>query len=78
MTVRGGGRRCTFSYGDARAAVRSRTVIGDSTCAIAYWGVAISLRPNPLVGPFDAAPLERGLEAVEKGKAIGVRTPREP
>jgi hypothetical protein len=43
----------------------------DPSCAIAYWGIAISQRPNPLVGPFDAATLKRGLEAVEKGKAIG-------
>jgi tetratricopeptide (TPR) repeat protein len=49
----------------------------DPTCAIAYWGLAVSIRPNPLVGPFDAATLKRGLEAVEKGKAVGPRTPRE-
>jgi tetratricopeptide (TPR) repeat protein len=49
----------------------------DPTCAIAYWGLAVSIRPNPLVGPFDAATLKRGLEAVEKGKAIGARTERE-
>ena len=49
----------------------------DPNCAIAYWGIAISQRPNPLVGPFDAATLKRGLEAVEKGKAIGAKTQRE-
>ncbi len=49
----------------------------DSTCAIAYWGIAISQRPNPLVGPFDAATLKRGLDAIEKGQAIGARTERE-
>ena len=32
----------------------------DPNCAIAYWGIAISQRPNPLVGPFDAATLKRG------------------
>ena len=37
----------------------------DPSCAIAYWGIAISQRPNPLVGPFDAATLKRGLEAIE-------------
>jgi len=35
----------------------------DPSCAIAYWGIAVSLRPNPLAGPFDAATLKRGLEA---------------
>src|SRR5215468_2896938 len=49
----------------------------DPSCAIAYWGVAVSVRPNPLVGPFDAATLKRGLEAVERGKAIGAKSERE-
>jgi hypothetical protein len=49
----------------------------DPNCAIAYWGIAISQRPNPLVGPFDAATLKRGLDAVQKGKAIGAKTERE-
>jgi tetratricopeptide (TPR) repeat protein len=49
----------------------------DPSCAIAYWGIAISQRPNPLVGPFDAATLKRGLEAVQKGQAIGAKTERE-
>ena len=46
----------------------------DPGCAIAYWGIAISQRPNPLVGPFDAATLKRGLEAIEKGEAIGAKS----
>ena len=49
----------------------------DPSCAIAYWGIAISQRPNPLVGPFDAATLKRGLDAIEKGQAIGAKTERE-
>jgi tetratricopeptide (TPR) repeat protein len=49
----------------------------DPGCAIAYWGIAISQRPNPLVGPFDAATLKRGLDAIEKGEAIGPKTQRE-
>jgi hypothetical protein len=49
----------------------------DPTCAIAYWGIAISQRPNPLVGPFTPATLKRGLDAIEKGEAIGAKTPRE-
>lgn len=49
----------------------------DPSCAIAYWGIAVSIRPNALVGPFDAATLKRGLEAVKKGKAIGAKTQRE-
>jgi hypothetical protein len=49
----------------------------DPQCAIAYWGLAVSMRPNPLVGPFDEATLKKGLEADEKGKAIGAKTERE-
>src|SRR2546422_8843586 len=49
----------------------------DASCAIAYWGLAVSIRPNPLAGPFDAATLKRGLDAVEKGKTIGAKTERE-
>ena len=49
----------------------------DPSCAIAYWGLALSIRPNPLVGPWDAATLKRGLDAVEKGEAIGAKTERE-
>ena len=49
----------------------------DPGCAIAYWGLAVSIRPNPLVGPWDAATLKRGLDAVEKGEAIGANTQRE-
>jgi hypothetical protein len=49
----------------------------DPQCAIAYWGIAISHRPNPLILPLTAAALKNGLEAVEKGKAIGAKSERE-
>src|SRR6266446_9121121 len=49
----------------------------DPGCAISYWGLAVATRPNPLVGPWDAATLKRGLDAVEKGKAISAKTQRE-
>jgi hypothetical protein len=49
----------------------------DPACAMAYWGLAVATRPNPLVGPWDAATLKRGLDAVEKGEAIGAKTQRE-
>src|SRR5258708_16484808 len=50
---------------------------GDPECAVAYWGIAISQRPNPLILPLTEAALKNGLEAVEKGKAIGAKTERE-
>src|SRR5437870_8527866 len=49
----------------------------DPNCAIAYWGLAVSIRPNPLVGPWDAATLKRGLDAVDKGLAVGPKSERE-
>jgi tetratricopeptide (TPR) repeat protein len=49
----------------------------DPQCAIAYWGIAISHRPNPLILPLAAAVLKNGWGAVEKGEAIGAKTERE-
>src|SRR5438552_5063810 len=49
----------------------------DPSCAIAYWGIASSQRHKPLVPPVSAEVLKRGLEAVEKGEAIGAKTQRE-
>jgi hypothetical protein len=46
-------------------------------CAMAYWGIAISARANPLAGPPDPAALARGRAAIEKAKAAGARTSRE-
>ncbi len=48
----------------------------DPTCAIATWGVAQSLLANPF-NPTPAKNLAEGLAAVQKGKAIGAKTPRE-
>src|SRR4029077_11474782 len=49
----------------------------DPSCAIAYWGIAISRRTNPLVGPPDSLALKDGLEAAEQAKGIGAKTQRE-
>ncbi len=49
----------------------------DPSCAMGYWGIAISRRANPLVGAPDPPVLKDGLEAVEKAKAIGGKTQRE-
>ena len=66
----------SFVYPDSVAAF-SEAAAADPECAIAYWGIAISHRPNPLVLPLAAAVLKNGLEAVQKGKAIGAKTERE-
>jgi tetratricopeptide (TPR) repeat protein len=46
-------------------------------CAMAYWGVAISQRPNPLVAPFPPEVLQQGLAAIEKARAARASTQRE-
>jgi hypothetical protein len=49
----------------------------DPSCAIAYWGIAISRRANPLVGAPEPPVLKDGLDAVDKAKNIGAKTQRE-
>jgi hypothetical protein len=46
-------------------------------CAIAYWGLAMSELPNPLVPPFPPANLKAGSEAIQRGKVAKTQTPRE-
>jgi tetratricopeptide (TPR) repeat protein len=59
--------------------VKAFTVVTetDPTCAMGYWGLAMSQRTNPLILPLDVATLKQGWEAVEKAKAAGPKTPRE-
>jgi hypothetical protein len=66
----------SFFYPDSVQAF-TEAAAADPQCAIAYWGIAISHRPNPLILPLPAAALKNGLEAVQKGKAIGATTERE-
>lgn len=49
----------------------------DPNCAMAYWGLAMSERPNPLVPPFPLANLNAGWEAVQQGTKASIQTPRE-
>ena len=49
----------------------------DPGCAIAYWGLAMSELPNPLVPPFPPANLKAGWEAIQQGKVAKTQTPRE-
>ena len=48
----------------------------DPECAIAYWGIALSLLYNPHVAP-PVKNLAEGAAALEKGRALGAKTPRE-
>ena len=49
----------------------------DPACTMAYWGIARSQPPNPLVASFPPGTFERGLEAISKGKALRAKTQRE-
>ncbi|HEY6994332.1 MAG TPA: hypothetical protein VH397_11525 [Xanthobacteraceae bacterium] len=48
----------------------------DPGCAIAYWGIALSLLYNPHAPP-PPANLPLGLAALQKGQAVGARSQRE-
>src|SRR5438128_4422468 len=48
----------------------------DPSCAIAYWGIALSLLSNPHSAPPPANQPE-GLAALQKGKALGAKTARQ-
>jgi hypothetical protein len=50
----------------------------DPSCAIAYWGIALSNWGNPFAaGLKPQAQLEQGLKAVEQARATGAKTERE-
>lgn len=66
----------SFVYPDSIKAF-TEAAAADPQCAIAYWGMAISHRPNPLILPLATAVLKNGWEAVENGNAIGAKTERE-
>ena len=55
----------------------SAIATAEPSCAMAYWGVAISQRPNPLVAPFPPEVLQQGLAAIEKARAAHAPTRRE-
>jgi tetratricopeptide (TPR) repeat protein len=59
--------------------VKAFTAITQSepSCAMAYWGLAISQRPNPLVPPFAPQALKSGWEAIQKARSASTATERE-
>jgi hypothetical protein len=65
----------SFWYGQAKE-IFEDTLKADPSCAIAYWGIALSLLSNPHSAPTPASQPE-GLAALQKGKALGAKTERE-
>jgi tetratricopeptide (TPR) repeat protein len=49
----------------------------DPSCAMAYWGVAMSQWGNPFGGLRNVQAIERGAATVAKARATGMPTPRE-
>ena len=49
----------------------------EPSCAMAYWGIAISQRPNPLVSPFSSEALQAGWAAIQMARNAVPPTPRE-
>jgi hypothetical protein len=66
----------SFFYPETEKAFRS-VAERDPSCAMAYWGIAISQRPNPLTAPFSEMLLQEGAAAIEKARTIGSPTPIE-
>ena len=67
----------SFEFGEATEGFQA--VLGaDSTCAIAYWGIALAAWGNPFAaGIKPPAQIQRGQQAIERGRSTGSPTPRE-
>ena len=65
----------SFEYEEAEGAFRAAAE-ADPTCAIAYWGVAMS-NNHPLWAPPSAAELTKGSLAIGQARRTGAKTGRE-
>jgi hypothetical protein len=67
------------SFQFSRAIEGFNAVLGeDTTCGIAYWGIALSDWSNPFApGMKDKSQLQAGHESAERGKTVGAKTERE-
>src|SRR2546429_3061302 len=65
----------SFWYRESRGLFED-PLAADPECAIAYWGIALSLLFNPHVPP-PVQNLALGLAALEKGRTLGAKTQRE-
>jgi len=67
------------SFQFSRAIEGFNAVLGDdATCAIAYWGIALSDWSNPFAqGQKDTGQLQLGRHSAERGKELGAKTERE-
>ncbi len=66
----------SFFYPETEKAFRA-VADAEPSCAMAYWGIAISQRPNPLTAPFPQELLQKGREAIAQARAASQATLRE-
>jgi hypothetical protein len=66
----------SFFYPETEKAFRG-VAEREPSCAMAYWGVAISQRPNPLITPLQPQLLKQGWEAIQQARAARPGTERE-
>jgi hypothetical protein len=66
----------SFWWEEAGRAFRG-VAAADSTCAMAYWGLALNFWGNPFVGGPSGDNLRQGGAAAARGLALGAPTPRE-
>jgi hypothetical protein len=66
----------SFAFGNARRGFDD-VLAADPSCAIAYWGIAMTHWGNPFAGVKRGTLLERGQEAAASGLETGTPTPRE-
>src|ERR1700761_7810750 len=65
----------SFWYAESKE-IYEEAIKADGECAIAYWGIALSLLNNPH-SAIPAPNLPLGLAAIEKARAIGAKSERE-
>jgi hypothetical protein len=65
----------SFWYAESKE-IYQDALKADPECAIAYWGIALSLLSNPH-GAIPTPNLPLGLAAIEKAKTVGAKTERE-
>lgn len=67
----------SFEFREAIAGF-NQVLAADSTCGIAYWGIALAAWSNPAaIGMRPPAVIATGLGAVKRGRAVGSKTQRE-
>jgi hypothetical protein len=66
----------SFFYPETEKAFRA-IAEQEPGCAMAYWGLAISQRPNPLTAPFPQDLLKAGWGFIQQARAAATATKRE-